>query len=201
MIGDATFAAAVEDAVGRAEKRTDAEIVVVAAERSGTYRDVSMGWAAAGSLVVLALMIVAPVDLHPIGVLLELAIAFPVLTWMAGHRAFLRRVVSAERQSAQVRAAAESEFVREAVHGTPRHTGVLVYVSALEGRVEVICDLLLAGRVAPGELAAATGALVADDLDRFVKGIDGLADLFARIAPHLPDSDQADLPNAPRMRT
>ncbi len=201
MIDDPKFDEAVEQAVKRIEKRTDAEIVVVAAERSGHYRDVQM-WIGGGcTLAMLAALFYAPIDLHPIGALVEVAIAFPFFSWLAGHRAVLHFVTRASRQNAQVRMFAEAEFVREAVHGTPNHTGVLVYASALERRVEVILDLGLAGRVATGELAPALSTLTTTSVDAFVAGLEGLGDVLAAHAPHTAESDAVDLPDAPRRRT
>lgn len=201
MIDDPKFDEAIEQAVKRIEKRTDAEIVVVAAERSGHYRDVQMQIGGACTLALLAALFFAPIDLHPIGALIEVALAFPLFSWLAGHRAVVRLVTPAARQRAQARLWAEAEFVREAVHGTPNHTGVLVYASALEQRVEVILDLGLAGRVATGELAPALDTLTTTSLDGFVAGLERLGDVLASHAPHTSESDAVDLPDAPRRRT
>ena len=200
MIDDPKFDEAVEQAVKRIEKRTDAEIVVVAAERSGHYRDVQMWIGGVGTLAVLGALFFAPIDVHPIGALIEIAVSFPLLSWMSGHRAVLRLLAPASRMKLQVRTFAEAEFVREAVHGTPNHTGVLVYASALEQRVEVILDLALAGRIAKGEFVPVAEALTTSSVDAFVASLERLGDVLAAHAPHTHESDAADLPDAPRRR-
>lgn len=194
------FAKAVEDAVARAEARTDAEIVVVAAERSGAYRDVAMLTATVICGVLLALQLWLPWSFPPLFVLIDLVVAWPLLVWLAQHPRFLRLVVPRTRLAEQARTAAESEFVREAVHGTPNRTGVLVYVSALEGVVEIVPDLGISGRIAPGELVGVRAEFVHDDLDHFVRGLDRLGEVLGAHVPHTAESDAIDLPNAPRVR-
>ncbi len=194
------FEEAVAAAVGRIEAKTDAEIVVVAAERSGTYRDVAMIGAAVFSFSLLLVILFSPVEWHPLLAAFDLAIAFPGLTWVLNRRFYLRRVASVARRRAQVRVAAESEFFREAVHGTPNRSGVLVYVSALEGIVEVLPDVGITGRIAPGELVPAIAAFSHDDLEHFLRGLEALGEVLARGVPHTEGSDAIDLPNAPRIR-
>lgn len=195
------FLTEVTDAVARIEARTDAEIVVVVASKSGSYRDIALTLAASGALILLVVALAAPFDLHPVGVIVELTVAFLGLGWLLDDPRIAGRLATNARKRRQARDAAESEFVREAIHGTPHRTGILVYISDLERRVEVIPDLGAAGMVPPGELAPLVDALDGTDTDRFVAGLTRLGDLLARRIPHRPDSDDFDLPNTPRMRT
>lgn len=194
------FVTAVEAAVARIEKTTDAEIVVVTASKSGVYRDVSLIGAAIASLLLLALIIVAPVDLHPLGVLIELAVAFPVFTWMLGHPAFTRRATSQARQEAQVQTAAAAEFLQEAIHGTPNRTGVLIYISLLEHRVVILGDFGVDALVPRGEWSAATEHWKFDDTAGFCRYLETFGELLAKRVPANDTSDHFDLPNAPRIR-
>ena len=65
MRTDTHFSKAVEEAVSRVERGTDAELVVVAAPHSGHYRDVALrvGIGAAGGLLAVALF--APFEVDP----------------------------------------------------------------------------------------------------------------------------------------
>ena len=199
MKHDARFSEAVASAVTAIERTTDAELVVVAASRSGTYADVS---ARAAGLVALAAgvaLIVSPwhveivwwaVDVLFVGWISERALRRPGAVKLLTREA---------RRHAQVRAAAEREFVREAVHGTPNRSGVLIYVSALEGRVELIPDLGVDGMVPQAELAAVHEKMNASSTEGFVAGLHALGEVLAKRVPSRPDSDAFDLPNEPRV--
>lgn len=198
MIATATFARSVEEAVARIEKRTDAEIIVVAAQRSGSYRDVAMVVAAIVSAVMLTGIIFSPIDFHPLLAIGLPVAAFPLFALLIDRGPLGSRLSTEARRVRQVREAAEAEFVREAVHGTPNRTGVLVYVSVAERRAELILDLGAAGMIAPGELVDVVDAL--HDLDQFLIGLHRLGDVLERHIPHHGESDDFDLPNAPRVR-
>ena len=200
MIADPRFARNVEAVVESAEKRTDAEIVVVVAERSGHYRDVALGYAALGSLLWFVVQVLAPIDIPVYVALPELVVCFLLLTWLLNARPVMRWLVSGKRQAVQVHDAAAVEFLREAVQMSPHHTGVLVYVSALERRVEVRVDVGIDGRVPPGELNAAAAKIDPVDQTRFLSGLEALGNVLAAHIPPLTE-DRFDLPNTPRMRT
>jgi putative membrane protein len=198
---DARFEKAVAETVARIEQRTDAEIVVVAAERSGTYRDVAMTWAAVAAFVLLLIILFSPWSWPPVLVAFDVGVIFPALSWALDTRWAMSRLAPAARRREQVRAMAEAEFVREVVHGTPNRTGLLVYVSALESAVEVIPDVGITGRIAPGALVPAIKAFDEHDLDGFLKALEALGDVLARGVPHVEGvSDAFDLPDAPRVR-
>lgn len=199
MKHDARFSQAVADAVTAIERTTDAELVVVAASRSGTYDDVSARAAALVALSAGAALIVSPwhvalgwwvVDVLFVGWITERAL----------RRAAAVRVLTRQaRRDAQVRAAAEREFVREAVHGTPNRSGILIYVSALEGRVELIPDLGVDGKVPQAELAEVRVKLDPTTVETFVAGLHALGAVLSQRVPAGADSDAFDLPNEPRV--
>ncbi|MCB9680965.1 MAG: hypothetical protein H6733_05785 [Alphaproteobacteria bacterium] len=197
---DDRFAQAVADAVTAIERRTDAEVVVVAAARSGTYADVSARTAAVAMWVGAIVLLAIPHAIGPVWFVVDLALVGLATERLARGSWWIRRTTRASRRRQQVRDAAQAELVREAVHGTPRRTGVLVYLSALEAQVEVVGDLGVQGRVPGGALQPAIDRLDADDLDGFLAGLAALGDVLARYLPHTEDSDDTDLPNAPRIR-
>lgn len=196
-----TFLAEVEREVAAIETKTDAEIVVVMAARSGSYRDRTYLLASVGCLGLLALQIAIPHPLHPLLVLADLALAFPLLAWLLDEPRLLKRLVARQRQEAQVREAARAEFVAEAVHGTPHRTGVLVYVSTLEGQVLVLPDLGVEGHLAPGRLAMAVQAFRADDAGSFLNRLRLLGQVLAEALPHHEGSDLTNLPDTVRVRS
>jgi len=195
---DARFSDAVEAAVGDAEASTDAEIVVVAAARSGSYRDVALtaGAAAAGAALLIGVFSPWHVSAHWLP--LDLLLVMLAVTWLT-HRSprLMRWFTSPDRRRRQVRVCAAEAFHSEAVHGTKRRTGLLIYISALEDAVEVLPDFGLQG-VVPG---AAWNELDwrASKLDGFLEGLAACGAVLAEHAPALEDNPN-EIPDAPRVR-
>lgn len=196
---DTRFSERVEQAVAEIEKTTDAEIVVVAAERSGTYRDVALTWASLSTISVLVVLVLIPQGVHPYALVPELAAIWFLFGWLFDGRTAVRRLAPTARQVAQVSTAARAEFHREAVHATPNRTGILIYVSATEGRVEVIADVGIEGRIPRGEWASAAQQFRHDDVDHFVAGLARIGEVLAKHVP-ITHNSAFDLPNAPRIR-
>lgn len=193
------FTVAITEAVAAIEQRTDAEIVVVAVSRSGRYTDLSLRAALAGGLVALAFLSWAPVEFSGLLFPVYVAAAAAATGWGASRVPGLtRRLAGAPRMRLQVREAAEAAFTQESVHGTRRRTGLLVYVSAFEGRVELLPDHGLLGRI-PGarfaelELGCGTSA-------ELLVGLERLGDLLATHVPHVEDDNPNEVADAPRVR-
>jgi putative membrane protein len=195
---DARFAAAIEEAVGEIEAHTDAEIVVVAAPASGSYRDLAWGIGALTAGVTLAFLCWSPIDFDarwfPVDVA---AIGMIVGSALARYPRAVIALAGDTRRRRQVREAANAAFTEENVHATVGRTGLLVYVSAGEAMVELLPDQGLLGQI-PG--AAWNGLAVrADDLATLVAGLHRVGTLLARHVP--PTADNPDqIANAPRVR-
>ena len=193
------FSDAVERAVTEIEVLTDAEVVIVAAERSGNYRDLAAAGATGFSLVSLIAMMTVPFEVSTLMVIIDLVLIWPVAAWLANGQRAIRILSSAGRREAHVREAAAAEFHREAVHTTPDRTGLLIYVSALEGRVEIVSDVGLEARIPRGRWAQAATEFSHDDLDHFIAGLKKVGAVLAECCPQT-DGKKLDLPNAPRVR-
>ena len=141
------FSQAIDETVTGIEKKTDAELIVVAAERSGSYRDLAYVAASVSSLFILAGLVYMPWTVHPWFLLLDLAVLWPLLAWLYNGRHFIRLFSSSARRARQVNLMANAEFHGEGVHATPSRTGLLIYVSALEGTVKLLPDVGLQGRI------------------------------------------------------
>jgi putative membrane protein len=196
---DARFAEAVRERVARLEQATDAEVVVVAAERSGSYRDLALTIGAVAGLGVFSALLALPWTVHPVLAVADVALATVLVTWLVDGRAFVVRLASRTRRAEQVRLAAAAEFHLEAVHATPRRTGLLIYVSAAEARIELVPDVGIEARVPRARWVEATAQLSASDLDLFLRGLDGVG---AVLHEHLPPAGErgVELSDAPRIR-
>ena len=199
-LDDPQLETSVADLVTRIEQRTDAEIVVVVARRSAEYRDVPWMLATIGSAALMAFVLFSPLEFHPWLIPLDAGLGFAAFWWLGTRDIVKSWLVTTSRREHAVRTAAAAEFVREAVHGTPNRTGVLVYCSRLEGEVVVIADMGVERSVPQAALAVAARRIPLDSLRGFCAGLDDLGKLLTEHLPHGPGSDGFDLPNRPRIR-
>jgi putative membrane protein len=203
---NARFSEAVEAEVGRLEADTDAEVVVVAAPRSGSYRDLALAFGLAVAWLLLLLVLFSPFPFQPAWIPLELPALVVLATWAAHRRpGLLRLLAGPRRRKAQVDAAADATFHQEVVHGTQGRTGLLIYFSALEQRVVLRPDLGLDARVPGAEWNAIRWGSGADphtchDLDAFLQGLRAVGQVLARHVPPT-GSNPNEISDAPRIRT
>ena len=126
-------------AVTDAEKRTSGEIVVVIAERSGRYQEARAVFAlVASSVATLAAVVIDP-DIHASWLLLNGFVALAAYA-IASVPMFARFLVDGDHRAKAVASAAKLAFVDRGVHRTRDRSGVLVYLSLLERRVQIIGD-------------------------------------------------------------
>ena len=191
------FSDAVEAAVGRIEASTQAELVVVVAGRSGSYRDLSLlaGICAAALGLVVALF--APADFHAAWIPVDLMLLFAGIAWASRRVPWVMRLLaSSDRKSDQVDHAANAAFHEEAVHATRDRCGVLIYLSLLEDQIRVIPDVGVSGHVPPAILDSLDWSF--QDLDALLAGLDALGLVLAE---HLPSQGESEnlISNAPRI--
>jgi putative membrane protein len=203
---DAEFRTRVESAVRRLESRSAAEVVVVAAQRSGSYRDIALGVGAGVAWIALVIVVVSPVAFSAYWTLLETAAVFGLTSWLT-HRtpSLLARLVTASRRKRQCLQATRAAYLEEAVDRTRDRTGVLVYLSLLERRVTLLPDVGVLGRVPAGKLYAVRWGDGPDpedtsSLDAFLAGLAALETILADGIPAGEDNPN-ERPDSPRIRT
>jgi putative membrane protein len=184
------------------EARTAAEVVVAVRRASGQYRhtDYLVGFVL--SLATLVAMLYVPIDfpleLFPVDVALSFAVGAFVSAALPGVR---RRLTSAKLLEENVRTAARAAFVELGVSRTSGRTGILVFVSALERRVEVVVDVgvdtAALGREweeAREKLSAAVASSEAPE--PFFQALRLMTPPLERVLPRTAD-DINELPDAP----
>ncbi|MEZ4379768.1 MAG: hypothetical protein R3A79_00350 [Nannocystaceae bacterium] len=132
--------AAIEAAIEGIERRTRAEIVVAVHRRSGSYgaAKVVLGvlFAVAAQLFFLYSEVAFPLPIFVLGPL-----ALGLVGGALGRLAPLERAFAGPlRPRVQVRLAAEAAFYRHGAGHTRDRTGVVLFFSLLERRVEVVAD-------------------------------------------------------------
>jgi putative membrane protein len=189
------------EAVRELESRSSAELVVEIRPRSGSYAHADARFAAILTLLSLAVLVFMPLVVPPVAVLLD-AVAFYVLGLALARRAdALRRLCTTRRERLDaVRTHAAALFHHRGVANTGGETGVLLLVSLLERRMELLADRGLLRRVVASDWNAAVAELhVERPLDPgAVEGaIRRLASIVARDAP-AGEINEDELPSTPR---
>ena len=203
---DPRFVEAVTRVVGEVETTTTVEVVVVAAARSDAHARVGALAGAAAAWLAMLLMIVLPWDFSPMWMLVELPLVGGLVAALVPRsEAIMGKLLSQKAAADCVARAAAAAFTEELVHGTRARTGMLVYISGIEGRISVIADGGIEARIPPGEWAAlpwcgANASPGPKDLDAFLNGLRTIGRTLAVYLPASPDDNPDELPDAPRVR-
>ncbi|WP_434384583.1 hypothetical protein [Melittangium boletus] len=184
------------------ESRTAAEVVIAVNARSGHYRHtdylVGFGVSLAALVAMLYLPQEFPLETFPVGVALAFVAGVLVLQLLPGVR---RRLTASALLDEAVRTTARAAFVDQGITRTTGRTGILVFVSLYERRVEVVTDLGV-DPAALGEewkraLAGVASAVAGSrDPAPFFQALLALTPPLERVLPRSPD-DVNELPDAP----
>jgi putative membrane protein len=185
------------------EKTTDAELVLVVRARSGSYRAADYLFGMILAFVGVAILLFAPVDFHPNWVLIDIVVLFTLGALISSRSNFLRRLLTREKTRKDVvRTHAAAMFYEAGIANTDAETGVLVYMSLLERRLELIADR--------GVLKAVPSMEWNEELFELHEAgrkadatllLDGLEALGVLLATHLPATGENpnELPDLPRF--
>jgi putative membrane protein len=189
----------IRQAVIAAEAKTASEIVPMIVTSSARYTEIELLGVIAGLLLG---MIAEGVWSDPWGSpFLNL---WPVVGALGGF--LLCRIPAAKRwltakpRIAQaVHTTCLAAFTEQGLHYTRNHTGILILVSLLERRVQVLADRGINEKVSPGTWDEVTKILTAGlksghACDAFCQAIARCGELLAEHFPHQAD-DQDELPN------
>ena len=195
--------AALTDCVKKSESTTDAELVLVVRARSGSYRQADYLFGALLAFAGLLFLLFSPFDFHHYWVAIDVALLFVIGSVITSRSNSLRRLLTTDKfRSAAVRTGAVAMFYEAGIANTNAEMGVLIYLSVLERRLELIADRgILKGVNALEwnqqmfELHEAGRKADAHTLQA------GLENLGALLAKHLPATGENpnELPDAPRF--
>ena len=192
--------------IAEAETRTSGEIFCVLAGRVSSYRDISLGWAAAAALIL-------PLSLVPLGfdatwlpgfgngwevahlaarevtvgrtlsanAIIQAAIFLTV--FLLTSIPTVRRMVTPRAiRRARVRRVALSQFLAHGLHMTEGRTGVLIFAALSDHQVEVIADHGIHARVDHDVWAGVVEVLVRGlRTDRPVEGFEKAIGLCGQV--------------------
>src|SRR6266481_2825082 len=123
------------------EKATDAELVVVVRARSDHYRQADYLFGALLALAGLLFLVFSPFNFHPYWFVVDVIALFAIGTYMSSHSKTIRHLLTrAKFRADAVRKSAAATFYDAGIANTNSEMGVLIYVSLLERRLELIAD-------------------------------------------------------------
>jgi putative membrane protein len=198
----------IHDAVQAAERRTRGEIVPMVVVSSARYRETAHLVGLVSSLVVLASLLMLDAgwgswgwtDHHPGWVILGVLVGYVMGSYTGSLPPVIRFFTSKERMAFKVRRRAELAFYEHGLHKTREGTGILIMVSLLERRAQVLADNAINGRVPPD-----TWDLLVNDLvqgfkdgrptEAMCRSIARCGDLLAEHFPARPEDHPDELPD------
>jgi putative membrane protein len=128
-------------AIREIETQTSAEIVVVVRGRSGTYRQADYLFGAIVALVGLVFVLFSPIEFHTYWIPFDVVALFAAGAWISSRGDWLRRLFTTRKfRASAARTGASAMFYEAGIANTSAENGMLVYLSLLERRLEVIAD-------------------------------------------------------------
>jgi putative membrane protein len=123
------------------ETETDAELVIVVRARSGSYRHADLLCGAILSYAGLLFLLFSPWTFVHYWVAFDVALLFALGVFISSRSDTLRRLLTTKKYRADgVRAGAAAMFYEAGIANTMHEMGVLIYLSLLERRLELIAD-------------------------------------------------------------
>lgn len=194
----ASEAERISAAITKAERGTSGEIVAVVADQSSRYQHVPFMWAA-----LLALIVPWPLIhftwMKVQWIFLIQLVVFLALLALAWHPKIRISLVPKSILRANTRRRAAEQFLAQNLHTTTGRTGVLIFVSVAERRVEIIADSAIDALVEKGTWQKIVDDFTADiTAGRRVEGFEtAIARIGTLLAEHFPpgEIDPNELPD------
>ncbi|PJA77984.1 MAG: hypothetical protein CO149_06505 [Nitrospirae bacterium CG_4_9_14_3_um_filter_51_5] len=145
----------IHQAVTDAERHTRGEIVPMIIDRSALYRETRYRAGIGVAFFMLTLLLTMELGWMPWGwhalnagwMLLTVVAAYCTGYWLGTGRAIIRLLTSRERMDYKVNLRAHQAFLEHGLHRTELGTGVLILISLLEHRIEILTDGPILDRV------------------------------------------------------
>lgn len=194
---------ALTNCVREIEKTSDAELVLIVRARSGSYRHADYLLGSVLAFAGLNFLLFSPVSFQVYWVAIDVALLFALGTLLSSRSKTIRYLLTNKRhRNEAVRTGAAAMFYEAGIANTEAEMGVLVYLSLLERRLELIADRgVLKG------VPALDWNRILFELHQAGKKpepetlLKGLRDLGELLAQHLPATGENpnELPDMPRF--
>lgn len=138
---DQTACDRLAECVREIERETDAELVIVVRARSGSYRHADYMCGAILAYAGLLFLLFAPWTFAHYWVAIDVALLFALGFYISSRSDAVRRLLTTKKERADaVRTGAAAMFYEAGIANTESEMGVLIYLSLLERRLELIAD-------------------------------------------------------------
>ena len=132
---------AIAEVIREVEKHTNAEMVIVVRGRSGTYRHADYLFGAIVALIGLVFVLFSPIEFHTYWIPFDVIALFAAGAWVSSRGKSIRRILTTRKFRANAaRTGAAAMFYEAGIANTSAENGMLIYLSLLERRLEVIAD-------------------------------------------------------------
>lgn len=201
---DQTTCDTLSDCIKEIEKRTAAELVIVVRARSGYYTHADFLFGFLLSFIALLFLLFSPFTFHQIWVAIDVLVLFIIGSFLSSRSNKLRRLLTSQKVRADnARRAAAAMFYEAGIANTESETGVLVYLSLFERRLELIADRAVLKAVPPLGWNGVIFELHQDGKEpnpqTFTEGVRKLGALLSEHLPANEDANPDELPNKPQF--
>jgi len=194
---------ALTNCVKEIESSTDVELVLMVRSRSAVYRHADYLFAAIISFLGLLFLLFSPFDFHQYWVAIDVALLFVIGVYLSSRSHAIRRLLTTKTfREESVRTKAGAMFYEAGIANTTAEMGLLVYLSLLEQRLELIADRGVLRGVPALEWNEIMFELHAIGREPDPKTLQaGMEKLGTLLAQHLPATGENpnELPDAPRF--
>jgi len=185
------------------EKSSTVELVIVVRARSGLYRHADYLFGALLAFLGLLFLLFSPITFHQLWVAIDVVALFIIGSYVSSRSNSLRRLFTTEKlRAARVRLSAAAMFYEAGIANTESETGVLIYLSLLERRLELIADRAVMKAIPPLAWNTAVFELHRNGSEpephMFMEAVSRFGKLLAE---HLPvgEENSDELPNRPHF--
>ena len=190
-------------AIREIEKQTNAEMVVVVRARSGSYLHADYLFGAIVALIGLVFVLFSPIVFHSYWIPFDVVVLFIAGSWVSSRGAWIRRTFTTKKFRANAaRVGASAMFYEAGIANTSAENGMLIYLSLLERRLEVIADRGILKAVPPLKWNQCVFELKQGGKEATpAKFIEGLRMTGKLLAEHLPATGENpnELADGPRI--
>jgi len=200
---DTAARTALTNCIREIEKRTDAELVLVVRARSHSYAAANYLFGALLAFAGLNFLLFSPFSFHEFWVPIDVALLFVLGAFVSSRSNAIRRWLTRKSvRDKSVRTGAAAIFYEAGIANTKAEMGVLVYLSLLERRLELIADRGILKAVPPLEWNQTLFDLHEAGKQPHPETLTvGLEKLGVLLAQHLPAGTENpnELPDTPRF--
>ncbi len=191
------------DCVRQIEKTTDAELVIVVKARSDHYRQADYLFGAILAFAGLLFLVFSPFNFHPYWFVVDVIALFVLGAFLSSKSNAIRRLLtSVSFRAKAVRTSAAAMFYDAGIANTHAEMGILIYLSLLERRLELIADRGVLKGVPPlewnhqlFELQQAGSAPQPESLKQAIQHLGSLLEQYVPATGENPN----ELPDVPRF--